>query len=419
MPTIPSNLNIRRARENDLPEMARVHLASYPGMNLTLQERIEHFRTNPRLSLEDYWVCEKGERLVGLFALYNFNIFRLGVLIPAGGIGSVAVAPESRREKIAYSMMTRAVEIMDQNSVPLSILYPFRHGFYHGLGWGIIGRVKLYRFSPSSLPDFPERASVFPVTTTEEQEEVMACYADFAGHRNGLVRRGDPQWFENIFKNAVCYAYREPTSREVEGYITFRYRPYPSNVAFVSTDIEVWDFVYNSQRALHGLLGFLSTQRDQVKIVIFPNQSGLPLEQILSEPRMPDGRHDWLFGAETAHLGCSLMGRVVTLRRALKATGKLGDGSGKLILKIKDDIHPANSSPLTLDIDRGKVEILKQGTASITLSANIATFSALYWGALNISEAILLGLAEVEGKGEMSFLKRIFSVPKPMCLDFF
>ncbi|NQU05209.1 MAG: GNAT family N-acetyltransferase, partial [Calditrichaeota bacterium] len=127
MSTLPANLTIRRTRDSDLAEMARIHAASYPGASLTLEERIRHIRDNPRLPLEDNWICERADRLIGMFALYNFRMYRGDSFVPAGGIGRVAVAPEARLEKIAYYMMKQAVEIMNQNGTPLSILHPFRH----------------------------------------------------------------------------------------------------------------------------------------------------------------------------------------------------------------------------------------------------------------------------------------------------
>ena len=135
MLNLPAELNVRRARDNDLPEMARIHQASFPDIDFTFAERIAHFKETPRLSMEDHWVCERKGRIIGMFALYNFMMYLRGKAVPTGGIGRVAVAPEARRSKIAYWMMLRAIQIMEQNSIPLSILYPFQHGFYHHLGW--------------------------------------------------------------------------------------------------------------------------------------------------------------------------------------------------------------------------------------------------------------------------------------------
>jgi len=308
---------------------------------------------------------------------------------------------------------------MDQNSIPLSLLYPFRHSFYENLGWGLIGCVKLYKFAPESLPKLAGRENVVPILTSDEQETVMNCYNQYAQRQNGTVRRGDPFWNEVVFKNAMCYAYEAPDSGSIEGYVTYRYKPYPNMEAFLSADIEVWDFVWNSKRALHGLLAFLGSQRDQVRTVIFPDQTGIPLEHILREPLMPDGKRNYLLGAETAHLGSNLMGRVVQIRRALTMMGKIGEVSGEFNLVLTDDLNQSNTEPITITIESGKIGFKKQNNAPISLSTNISTFSSLYWGSLNLKDAVILGKVELEGKGDAGFIKSFFDVSRPICLDHF
>ncbi len=420
MPFTTNDLVIRRARDIDRPEMGRIHNQCYPNDKVTLEERIERFRGNPRISLEDHWVCEANNRLVGMFALYPFRMYRGGAMVPAGGIGIVGVPPEARRGGVAYQMMAKAVEIMDQTNMPLSILHPFRHSFYHKMGWGVIGRNTVFKFAPRNLPDFPERVDVQPVITSEEYEAVMKCYHQYALRQNGLLARDDPYWYEVVFKNAHCYAYTDPASGEVEGYLTFRYKPHPWDKAFMTSDMTIWDFVWNSRRALHGLLGFLSAQTDQIESIILPDQVGLPLEQLLKEPLMPGGNQNMVLGAETATIGSTLMGRIVQLRRVLKVYGKLGDATGKVTLKIQDKLNPLNSEPITIELQNGQVDFCPAAqVADIQLSTDIATFSAMYWGALKFTDAVLFGMVELEGKGDTGFLKRMFNAPKPICFDHF
>ncbi|MDP8228936.1 MAG: GNAT family N-acetyltransferase [Candidatus Electryoneaceae bacterium] len=420
MLTLPDEILIIRARDQDLPEMARLHYTAYPGIPLTLEQRIENFRSDPRISLEDRWVCLRKDRLVGMFNLYNFQMYRSGELIPVGGIGGVAVSPEARREKIAYWMMMRAVRIMDKNGSPLSLLYPFRHNFYHRLGWGLIGRVQRYRFDPRSLPAYTDdKENVCPVTTSEDQEEVMSCYNRFAEKRNGLLRRDDPTWFETVFKNETCYAYRSSDSGKIEGYILFKYKPLSEETDFLDSDMSLREFVWTNQRSFRGLIGFLSAQRDQIRTIIYHDQSGLPFERLLTEPIAVGGQRNMPLGAETATVGSNLMGRIIQLRRALAVSGIDSNVQGKVTLKITDDLNPKNSEPLTVEFDNGKIDFPRNGTAPLMLLTDIATFSAIYWGSLRLPEAIWLGLVEIDGKGDIGFFDRALGVPHPICLDYF
>ncbi len=418
MPPFPDNLVIRRARDNDLPEIAMIHFAAYPGIPMTLEERISHFKDDPRLPLEDNWVCERDDRLVAVFALYNFRMYRSGLLIPAGGIGRVAVTPNARLEKIAYWLMARAVQIMDQNGVPLSILYPFRHSFYRKLGWGLAEQVRFYRIPPADLPVFTERTGIKPAITREELEDVMTCYHRVAGMRNGMLVRDEPVWYEHIFKNCLVYSYRDSTTGEVEGYLILRYRPHPVRTDFITSDMIVNEMIWSNERALKGILGFLSSQRDQIKAVEYHDHFDLPFEQILKDPLMVDGKHNMTLGTETAWIGSGLMGRIIQLRKVL-AQGKFGDGSGRITLNIQDELNPENSVPISVEFDSGRVEFINKKTTDLSLTTDIATFSSIYWGVLSYRDAVYLGKVEVDGKSDGSFLENVLSFPKSICLDYF
>ncbi len=416
---IPDDLKIHRARDADLAEMARIHHASYPGIDATLEQRIETFRSDPCISLEDRWVCLRNDRVIGQFNLYNFRMFRDGEIIPVGGIGGVAVAPEARREKIAYWMMLRAIQIMEQNSTPLSALYPFRHRFYHKLGWGKVGKVVRYRFNPKSLPAYPGKQHVTPVITYEDQEEVMTCYRRWAEDRNGLFERDERVWYEKTFKNELCFGYRSPKSGEIEGYVLYSYKPLPFDTHFLETDLSIRELIWTNRGAFRGLVGFLASQGDQVRSIEYHDQSGLPFEQILSEPVAVNGQRNMELGSEVAAVGSNLMGRIIRLRKILTLLGRGNHTKGKVTFNIKDDLNPENSKPVTVDFDNGHSEFPRNGSADITLSTDIATLSAIYWGAMRLPVAVWLGLVELEGKGDTRFLERLFAVSSPVCLDYF
>ncbi len=417
MPTIPTELQVRRARDADLPEMARIHHASFPSISMTLEERISYFRNDPRLPLEDHWVCERKGRLVGGFALYNFRMQRGRTPVPVGGIGMVAVAPEARRQRIAYWMMLRAVQIMDQNNIPVSSLYPFSHGFYRNLGWGVIGKTNQYRFPPGTLPAHPDRTQVEPVRTYDDQTAVMACYEKFAAEMNGLLLREEPVWFERIFKSQLCYAYKN-SKNETEGYLVFQYRPLPAHEHLTAVDLKVNDFVWLTDAALKGLIGFLAAQSDQARAVILCDQTELPLEHIVSDPTMAGGRNNWDFGAETTWTGSGLMGRIVNLRKTL-STSRLGPGSGRVTFQLKDELNPLNQEPLTVDFEAGKAMFPKGATGGVLWKCDVAVMSSIWWGALKLADAKHLGLVELEGEGDLTFLGKLFSLPKPICYDYF
>ena len=414
-----SELTIRRARESDLADMARIHHTAYPGFPMTFEQRMDHFRSSPFLRLEDNWVCLRSDRIVGQFALYNFKMYRNGALIPVGGVARVAVPPEARRDHIARLMMVRAAQVMEQNATPLSLLYPFRHKFYRSIGWGIVGSVRRYRFDPATLPDYQQtRRTVSPVVTYDEQEEVMDCYRHWAEKRHGGLERNEQVWFESSFKNSLCYAYRTLAGK-TEGYVLFEYEPLPAEKNLIASDIVVREMVWTSPDSFKGLIAFLRSQKDQIRQITYYDHSHLPFDQILTEPISVDGDRNTYLGAENSVNGSNLMGRVVQLRRALTIAGGLAGVQGRVTLKLSDPLIEANNSPLVVEYDGKRVDFPKTGDSPVTLSMPMEIFSAIYFGSLRLQEAVWLGLAEVDGKGEINWLDRVWSISPPVCLDHF
>ncbi|MCF7811201.1 GNAT family N-acetyltransferase [bacterium] len=418
MSILPDNLIIRRARDSDLTEMARIHASSYPGAPLTFEERIRHIRENPRLPLEDNWVCERDGRLIGIFALYNFRMYRGESIIPAGGIGRVAVAPEARLEKIAYYMMKHAVEVMDQNGIPVSILHPFRHSFYRKLGWGLTSNIRFWQIPPQYFPLYPERSNMNPALTNDNFEEIMACYHHFAEHHPGLLVRDDPVWYETILKNSIAYTYRSEEFGGVEGYIIYKYDKLAKPELYMVSDLEIREIVFNNKSAFKGILGFLSSQRDQIRSINYHDHYNLPLEYIIKEPLTAGGISNMWLGAETARIGAAIMVRIVQLRRIL-STVSYSNCSGEVTLNIKDELNPANSEKLFIEINSGKLDFKKRNSTDLSLSTDIATFSSIYWGALSLKDALYHGLVEIEGKSDDSFIFDFLNFPKSICMDYF
>ncbi|MBM3329108.1 MAG: GNAT family N-acetyltransferase [Calditrichaeota bacterium] len=418
MPTIPAELNIRRARDADLAELARLHFASFPAIEGTLEERAARIRDNELLPLEDNWICERQGRVIGLFGLYGLKVFFFGRAVSTGGITYVSVAPEARRQRIAHWMMVKAMQIMEHNRTPLSILHPFDHGFYRRLGWGPVGHVRNYRFRPGALPAFPERMAVAPVRTEVEREAVMACYRDFAMRHNGLLQRPEQHWQEVVFTRRLVFGWYA-NDGTVEGYLTLTYEPLPAGISLTGVDVRVVDFVWTSARSLRGLIGFLAAQSDQARAVVFADQANLPLDDLQASPIMEGGRQTWHGGAETAVAGSTLMGRIVNLKQALLTTGAPEGSEGRFNLLIKDEFCPSNADLLAVSCSGGKIEFPKTPATVPVLKADIATLSSLFWGALELRGALDLGMAEVDGDGDRSIVEQFFARPKPINYDYF
>ncbi|MFN3822111.1 MAG: enhanced intracellular survival protein Eis, partial [bacterium] len=218
------NLRLRRARDDDLVEMGYIHYSSFPEMGGSPEERRERLLNNPLVPLENYWVATVNHQVIGMFAQYHFRIGRGEQTLPAVGIVSVGVAPNFRRRGVAHFMMTQALEIMEHNGVPLSILYPFRLPFYRKLGWGIVTRATLYKLNPQQIGNGTINGEIELVRREDQKEEVRILYDHMAHQGLSLIVRDPVHWEEMVFPRGVTYLYRSPHGK-VEGYIIISYLP--------------------------------------------------------------------------------------------------------------------------------------------------------------------------------------------------
>lgn len=412
-----ADLKLRRARDSDLTDMAYLHFNAFPRSGETPEERRRKFTDNPLVPLENYWVASSGGELVGMFAQYNFRMFRGGKTLPVVGIASVAVAPHHRRKGVARFLMERALEMMEHNGVSLSILHPFRHPFYAQLGWGILTRTIYYRMDPHRIGEFSPEGSVEMVKNEEQKEEVMALYDHIAHQRGGLLARDFLHWEELVFPRGFTFAYRSPEGL-VEGYLVLSYLPSIGEGEVSGREIKVWEWFWLNGRALQGLLSFLSRMKDQVKTIHLPEQTGLPLEFLLHDPLQEGDYQTYLTGARMGAKAVGLMGRVVNVKRALIAGAPYGEGDLTLTIQLTDPCLSWNREPIHLSFHNGEVELTRtQGECVIRTS--IAIFSSLWWGALTFSQAWELGLVDIIPWKHIPLLDRLFTQPPPICWDYF
>src|SRR5262249_16425716 len=131
-----SSWNIRTAREADLERMAEIHGCCYPGSGTFEQQRREVLR-EPLGGMEARRVVESGGNIVAQGALYALEIWLGGRKRPAGGIASIAVAPEARRQGLAKALIASMHAELEARGAALSLLYPFEEGYYAKLGYGV------------------------------------------------------------------------------------------------------------------------------------------------------------------------------------------------------------------------------------------------------------------------------------------
>ena len=149
-PVRPPALRYRPARRTDVDTLADLALRAYRVSSL--EARREFYTEHPRFSLRDVRAGELDGELVASLVLYPLQAFVRGQLVPATGIGSVAVSPEHRRRGVAEALLRATLRELRQRGDALCLLYAFRSDFYRKFGWSLVERTNLLSLPPASLP---------------------------------------------------------------------------------------------------------------------------------------------------------------------------------------------------------------------------------------------------------------------------
>ena len=410
-------LNLRTATRDDARRLAENSLLSYPNPEWGVARRTERYLGGP-YSIESITVAERDGEIVGQARTIPYRGWFGGVESAVGGLAGVAVAPEARRTGVAAALVRHHVGELHISGAPWSMLYPFAPDFYAGHGWAPAARRLRWRFAPSALPRFPERARVRRLRL-DDPGDLAALHGAYARHcvaTNGSLSRSprvfQAQWEENRDRRfAVGVGL---PGAELTGYLIYEIQsPTPRPQTLVADEWVAMDDA--SERAL---LGFVAAQSDQVQVVLLDTPVDHPLGALLErgvaereDESMPLEHHP------EAGLYSGAMVRIVDLTAALAARG-YPRRSTKLAVEITEDtLIPENLSVVTLTLADGHPRIAPGRASGAPLVAGpVGPLSAVLTGGLRLVDAARFGLLRVDGPvGEIDSLLAL-PVPYPLVI---
>lgn len=390
----------RPAREEDLDRLVEIHLAAYPDAR-GIDARRRNLAANPFGSLDDLIVAELDGDLVAHAFLFPMEAWFGGRLVKAGGIASVGVATEARGRGIGKALLRHLHEISDVRGDALTMLYPFRQGFYASLGYAPVSSRKRLSFDPAAVPDeWRERArGQVRRARGDDRDAIVATFERAAALASGWTKRTTALW-DRIFARErrhllVCE----------DGYVAFTLvqdEPHAATAAVVEELAAATD---EARRLLVGALGAL---RDQVSEVVVEVAADDPLEHALLDA---DRRR---FGTEDVEhaLGEIVVGpmvRIEDVHRAIEARGYAADGFF--------DVVVADEIAMAVTVEDGRAEVsAARGTSA--LRATRASLAAILYGGLRPSDAARLGLVDADAR-TLARVDAIVAMPAVAPVDAF
>jgi predicted acetyltransferase len=323
------SIRLRQAEESDVPSLAQLWSDAFPGgASPEERERDLEAGDGPWGGLEACRVAEADGAFVGALKSYALRMSLWGEELPVQGLAAVAVASEARRRGVGIAMCRTALEEARERGDLLSVLFPFRVGFYARLDYALAGELHRYRFPPEALPLFEERGRVRRLGPEEARERVPPCYEALRQGSNGLIRRSEGLWTRVLGgEGARVYGVEAGNGSSdggpgfLTGYLVASPRPARRGRGPVLQVRESGALDLASYRAL---LGWLSAQRDQWREVVYDALPGEQLHRTLDDPRLLGrGRARGLW-FPSATLLRGPMARIVDLTALREALGLSG-----------------------------------------------------------------------------------------------
>jgi len=339
---------IRILTEEEYPEMMRIVSEAYPSIGLeTAEERkkqMERFKIGMRDTAWTPFGVFRNSIMVGVFRNFDFKLNVRGNLIPAGGLGMVAVDLTQKKRHVAKDIVEFFLAHYDERDYPMTTLWPFRVDFYHQMGFGLGSTMHQYRVPPAALPRGDTKEHV-RFLTSHDVPALDDCYRRCFESRNGMLNHNEGRWHNRFeFSEKLKFVGCEIDGR-LDGYLVFRFKKPDNPASFMDNEMVVTEFFYHTPQALSELLTFLHSQLDQVGRILLETPED-ELYFLMSDPTFGSGGEIAPTYHESRMTGVGIMYRVMDLPRLIENLAQpcFGDEAVTIKINLTDSFFPHNAS---------------------------------------------------------------------------
>ncbi|WP_132946264.1 GNAT family N-acetyltransferase [Tumebacillus sp. BK434] len=394
-------LEVRRIEEQEWETYCQIRAESYHQL---YPERAVEMRHLTDLN-DTRCVFVRGEMKV-TGRLFDYRQYLHGQALPMGGIASIATRIEERGQGYVRTLLASILQELKADGVPVSCLHPSSYSFYRQFGYEYCCEKRIFK-SPAQRPLFatpaaPDSGRI--VRSSEaELDALKDIYDRYAMTRNGLLQRSDREWVkivQNVFGGSKprLYIWRDADDRP-QGYIVLVQQE--DNRLFVK------ELIAANIDAQKGLLSLL--ERDNL-LKGWEWETGIDsiLSSLLHDPKqMQSDTENWF------------MGRIVDVTAAWQVTSPLAQ-PGSVRLGVQDSFAPWNEGTWQVAVETAGSAIVSASSEPAQASADIGTWSQIFFGYLTVEEAQFLGKLSVHDPNALPVLNSLWaSSQKPLMLDYF
>ena len=346
------------------------------------------------------WGLFRGDRLLASAIVEPFEVCWPDAgpepgnrILPMGGIGGVATWADARGKGLVERLLRHSLEVMRDQGLVISNLYPFAFAFYKRLGWDWVGEHSVAKVPLRELPRHkPAGWTVDMIPAADARPVIEPLWEHNARHHRCAFPVSRHKWHDHLgnHDNKVPYVFvaRDPAGTPA-GYLIWRYVDGGKGKVpiLVSTSADC-------DRALLSLLRDLGTQCETAKITL---GDGFPLKAHLCHWDLSIERHT------------NFQGRVVDVAAAVRKISPAPVEDGRAVVRIHDPHAPWNHGVWAFEASGRQLDVQPAAdTAEPDLSAPITAFSQLFYGNPSLSVLERAGLVETRPGPGLSWLKSLF-----------
>jgi len=406
--------------EEELQGMATLLINAYPaiGYNNNIEQYTKTLiETNKRSDIK-YIGAYCNDKLVGGFNVWDFEMNMRQSMIKAGGIGSVAVDLNRKKEKVCFEIMKNFIDDLRKNGRNLALLYPFNSAFYYKMGYGFGTLLQQFKVSPNDLPS--GKSKIYIVRLTEGDSKALTDYYNAKVKKtHGLITKTELE-FKNRLKNQAVKVFAYKDKDKVQGYVACTFKK-GSEESFLVNDLLISEMFFDSPDVFLELMTFLKSQADQVRYIIINTQDD-GFINTLADPRNHTNRILFSVYQECCQTGLGLMYRICDVKAFFSdiKNCKFGNLNMKVQFNINDSFIEDNNKPFLLEFKNGKAVIFNKGTPEVEVNIDIAEFSSLIMGCANLKKLVKYGKASISNSDKLDELSHAFTLDeKPICVTHF
>lgn len=415
--------SIRELKPREMDDFMRIVLNAYPRLDMLLEmealgfsERILEEARDPSVSHIGFF---SKDEMQGVMRCHDLQMNFHGRMIPAGGMGLLAVDLLHKKEHVAKKLMEYYHGLYLKKGACMTLLYPFSTLFYRRMGYGYGPKMDRYRIHPLALPEGGSKKNLHYLTP-DDRDEFTACHARVCSKTHGMCEKAAYEIDEMLTTPGII-AVGHKRDGNITGYMVFHFQRGFNRQVTVDNryinDVYVHELIYEDAESLYQLLTFLRTQADQIGRIILRTQDCYFHHLLLD---VSDGSQNVInpLYHQSNVSGVGLMYRIIDVEEALAMLSEFDFGPGVLTLRLQitGSFLPENNGEVSISFREGRARLTDATEADVTLTIDISDFSSLLMGVVPLRRLHAYGFAELSDPAYLDQVDRFFTFQeKPVC----